>query len=234
MKQMSHYFLTEVKDYFYDMDYNFYHKTPGDREGEFVVVKITREEYKRQTGESDYIIKKLRNSAWPEQGNDYYFYKSKSRKTGKTMYIPVDWKLINLIKYFNKSCLPTTTSEQGITTARIHFQSGSHLIPNLKILFGEENIKLVETSHDYRNGQWKLTEELKQLASKNKIVLVLATTISLKGDLMSGKRNRLLFNHKNSGWIHEKLGIMMPKQEGSHTGSRMAGRINTDILKESV
>ena len=33
---MSHYFLTEVKDYFYDMDYNFYHKTPGDREGEFV------------------------------------------------------------------------------------------------------------------------------------------------------------------------------------------------------
>ena len=41
------------------MDYNFYHNTRKE------LIPITRKEYKEKTGESDFIINKLRNSTWP-------------------------------------------------------------------------------------------------------------------------------------------------------------------------
>ena len=60
----------KMREYFYDKEYNFYHLLGKKDDGEFNIEKITREEYKRQTGETDHIIEKLRNSAWAYQFND--------------------------------------------------------------------------------------------------------------------------------------------------------------------
>lgn len=46
-----------MNEYFYDLDFNFY-KRINDKELKI----ITRKEYKLKTGETDYIINKLRYS----------------------------------------------------------------------------------------------------------------------------------------------------------------------------
>ena len=72
---------------------------------------ISQKEYIKKTGESRYLIDKLKNSIEPYQVNDYFFLKppfkldydprAKNIKTFKpNNYIPVDWKYKNIIEFF--------------------------------------------------------------------------------------------------------------------------------------
>jgi hypothetical protein len=91
-----------MNEYIYDLDFNFY-KRINDKELKI----ITRTEYKLKTGETDYIINKIRYSNWPAQINDYFYIRQ-----GKK-YSPIDWKLFNIIKYFKKNNLLTVSSHQN-------------------------------------------------------------------------------------------------------------------------
>ena len=110
------------QEYCYDNDFNFYHYKNNK------LTKITRKLYKEKTGESDYIINKLRNSRWKYQENDYFFLKKRK------YYWPIDWKLFNLIKYF---------SENGIQTSSLDQDSYISIdkIDKIIELFGRENIE---------------------------------------------------------------------------------------------
>jgi hypothetical protein len=55
--------------YKYDLFGKYYKITKGERE------EITQQEYIKQTGESSYLIDKLKYSVWPFQINDYVFLK---------------------------------------------------------------------------------------------------------------------------------------------------------------
>ena len=82
-------FLKQFKNYCYDQNYNFFHNTYEK------LIPITRKEYKKKTGESDYIINKLVNGVWSSQNHNYFFYKIGEK------YVPIDWKLINILKFFH-------------------------------------------------------------------------------------------------------------------------------------
>ena len=55
-------YLKKFRNYCYDQDYNFYHNTYKK------LIVITRSEYKKKTGETDYIINKLLSTrVWSSQ-----------------------------------------------------------------------------------------------------------------------------------------------------------------------
>ena len=97
------YLEKRFQEYCYDMDYNFYHNTGKE------LIPITRKEYREKTGESDYIINKLRNSTWPWQMKDYYFMRIEKKEV---KYVPIDWALYNLIIYFNRKGFVTHSCKQ--------------------------------------------------------------------------------------------------------------------------
>ena len=84
--------LKIYREYCYDLDYNFYHNTGKE------LISITRKEYRKKTGESDYIIKKLHDSSYPYQLNNYFFIK---REDGVD--VPVDYLLYDLVPGFHVS-----------------------------------------------------------------------------------------------------------------------------------
>ena len=134
-----------LKEYCYTKDYKFYHN-----DGK-TFTPITRKEYKEKTGESDYIIDKLRNSIWPYQENDYFF----KRNPSVNKYAPIDWKIYNFDKYLEKNGFETGASSQSgwydwgenRNFGRILIRHNREIILSFfKQKFGEKNIILVENS----------------------------------------------------------------------------------------
>jgi len=212
----------KMREYFYDKEYNFYHLLGKKDDGEFNIEKITREEYKRQTGETDHIIEKLRNSAWAYQFNDYYFLELETPK-GETKDIPIDWKLINLVKYFNKNGILTGNYiDQGIEIASVFIKTRSDFKDVMENLFGSENLISLEGSHDYADGNLGTRiKEIKEFIFTHKVVIQTWNTTDSRRLGSKRKVSQLLFSHKHSEWIHNKLGIEIPKHENSHKGRRI-------------
>lgn len=185
------------REYCYTRDYKFYH---NDRKK---LTLITRKLYKEKTGESDYIIDKLRNSEYPYQYSDYFFL-----NTGK-VYIPIDWKLFNLIKYFN-TIFVTTNCDQGdiqknSNLVYILFKYSKSLLPFLEENFGKntittKNIPFVENHN-------KIQFEIREITNKNSGKLV---------------KHAFIHFHKNMiPQIHEKLNLEIPDHSKAHKGRRI-------------
>lgn len=222
--------LARKKNYFYDMDYNFYHKS-GKKE--FGIERITRAEYKRQTGESDYIIEKLRNSLFPQQFTDYYFHRI-INKSGREKYIPIDWKLINLIKYFDKTKYEPINSDQGdfYSYGNIYFNYSEDTLNFLKDNFGSDAV-ITEHNHDYSNGQLKFDKKEIELLSQYKI-LIRVINFTRDGNYVA-KNIAINFKKEIIPWIHRIFGVKMPNREGAHTGGRIVRSPKTlEFLKKIV
>ena len=220
-----------LRKYFYDMDYNFYNIL-GKKDGEYKIERITRAEYKRQTGESDYIIEKLRNSLFPQQHTDYYFHRI-INDFGKEKYIPIDWKLINLIKYFDKTKHKPTNSDQGdfYPYGNIYFNYSEDTLTFLKDNFGS-NADITEHDHDYSNGILKFNKKEIELLSRYKILIrVINFTRDSK---YVAKKIAINFKKETIPWIHGIFGVEMSNHEKSHKGRRIARRPNALKILEKI
>ena len=203
------------REYCYDLNYNFY-KYKNNK-----LSKITRKEYKEKTGESDFIIEKLRNSRWPVQQNDYFFL-----KYGKH-YWPIDWKLFGLIKFFKDNSINTSSSQYGKYTSFILFNNKKE-IDTIKKLFGEENIKvfpnrkIIVDINDINIYDKKIEEKLLKEADKyrDKIRIYPQELVYTDGDKPD---NRFTINFNNSiiEKMYKKLKLEIPKHSDAHKGSRI-------------
>ena len=202
------------REYCYDLNYNFYHFKDQK------LTKITRKEYKEKTGESDYIIDKLRNSRWPTQQNDYFFL-----KVGRHFW-PIDWKLYKLIKYFRDNNIYTSSSHQGKNGSFILFNNIED-IEEIKKLFGEENVKVfpnrkIIIGENISTYDKKVEEKLEKDAVKyhDKIRIYPQELVYTDGD-KSFIRFRIDFNSSIIEKMYKKLGLKMPKHSDAHKGRRI-------------
>ena len=203
-----------LKEYFYTMDYNFYYHNNGQ-----TLTQITRKEYKEKTGESDYIINKLRNSIFPYQKNDYFF----KRNPSFNKYAPIDWKIYNFDKYLNKNGFETGASDQSGW-----YDSGGNrnfgrilvqikVIPFLKQKFGEKNIILVESNWTFGDKE-PLSEIFEHWAVKKSSKKLL---IKANNNKKNYYKSVLYFKESNLPWIHEKLNLEFPDHSKAHRGRRI-------------
>jgi len=206
-----------LREYCYDKDYNFYHFKNNH------IRKITRKEYKLKTGESDFIIEKLRNCRWPHQVNDYFFLKFAKN------YWPIDWKLYNLIKFFKSNNISTSSSEQGgdrtINKGLIIFNNIED-IEKIKLLFGQDNLKIFPkitiTSDPNNINIFDKKKDDKELREANKYHhKIRIYPEELIEDAKINKRFRASFNQVMIKWMHKKLKLDFPKHSKAHKGSRI-------------
>lgn len=125
---------------------NFKHKT---------YIKITKNEYMKATGDTPYIINRLKNSKYPYQKNDYFLVEN----------IPIDWRLKPLIKFFWKNDLTILSSHDGGKYIQILFKNYKKTLIFLKKFFGEENIdirndKILILKHRHKDLNIEFSEEM--------------------------------------------------------------------------
>lgn len=222
--------LKVLRDYFYDLDYNFYHNT-GKK-----LIRITRKEYKEKTGESDFIIDKLRNSKYPSQSHDYFFMKLSSER-----YTPVDWGLYNLVVYFNKNGFRTTTvsqtmpiSKTSTSVSSIHFVYDDNLLPFLKEKLSYDDIVDVDYYHDFRTDGYNYhTKVWKKFPHEDPILYVRDHTTGRDGkkDRMT---SRIIFENHYIYRMSDAFGIDYPDHTKAHTGSRIVRPVKFDKVKHLI
>ena len=192
------------------------------------VSKKTYLAYLKQEGLKFSDIKKLLNSAYPYQSRNYNLLKIPSR------YIPVDYKLTNLVKTLWKHGIETEGWDQGLFSSKrnrehpgfITFECRSNhqelSLSILQKLFGSKNIKDVSKYfQNVKSGQEKREMKMK-IAAKYPKQIRFRTEHGYC--VMS-------FNHQLLDWIHQKLKIEIPKIEDSHLG----GQIECiEMLKERL
>lgn len=204
-----------LKEYCYTMDYNFYH-IKGQ-----TVVPITRKEYKEKTGESDYIIDKLRNSIWPWQFTNYFFKKIWDRTRTRTYeYATIDWKLYNLDKYLNNNGFRTSFLDQGdhnpdafISINKNDFQK---LKPFLVNKLGTNNV--IEVNFDKTSQQNSSSYDYDEKKYKKKIIML---TKNWERENRKFKATSIHFDKSMIPWLHKKLNINMPDYNMSRSGGRI-------------
>ena len=212
-----------LKEYCYTMDYNFY------RNNGKTFTQITRKEYKEKTGESDYIIYKLRNSLFPVQINDYFF--KKIEHLSKQYYAPVDWKLYNLDKYLNSIGFETHQTDQGniMKFGVIQLANNKKLKPFLLEKFGENNIIYLNRVTDYTKNKGFINHDWydEKLYGK-KIVMASQTNIFENNKKFS--HAAIYFKEKMIPWMYEKLNITMADHSKAHSGGRIISERDKKIL----
>ena len=191
-----------LKEYCYTKDYKFYHNNGK------TFTPITRKEYKEKTGESDYIIEKLRNSIWPYQSNDYFF--NKGTRSSLYKYIPTDWKLNNLYKYLNKNGFHAAGSDQGNGCKLVHFHidNSKNLIPFLIDKLGENNIIEISTTVDFNKVEFANNNWYDPKIHDKKIIVVTQKSIYKNNKKETTKSIR--FSMFILRWLHNKLNLEYP------------------------
>ena len=204
-----------LKEYCYTKDYKFYHN-----DGK-TFTPITRKEYKEKTGESDYIIDKLRNSAFPHQINDYFF--KKFEHLSKHYYAPVDWKLYNLDKYLTSKGFTIVQTDQGniMKFGIIMLLNNKKLKPfliekfgNIKLIFIE---RVVDYSKKYFNHQWY---DEKLYGKK----IVVSSETNIYENNRKNFATTIYFKEKMIPWMYEKLNIEMADHSKAHKGGRIVNQ----------
>jgi hypothetical protein len=210
-----------------------------------IVKKITSKEFYEKTKYDKTILRKLKKSVYPLQGNDYIIlrfphwypndYVDNEILHGK--YVPVDYKISNVIKYLWSKKIITMGCDEPFyikNKYNVHgFISFNHktydkkdTIEELKKIFDEKNIEII----DYIKNPSLLPlpgikgeEEARKERTENwsKIDKKIILTVE-KGFIA------INFFKKNLKWIHKKLGIKSPKKKESSKGSI----ILTDIQLE--
>ena len=211
------------------MDDNYYKSI-----GRLKLTKITKQEYINATGDSSFIIQKLKDSLYPHQFRNYKFLKypynytndisGKKDVAGK--YVPVDWKLTNLIKFLWDHKIITFGWDQGIITKQnidkpgfisINYKTinGIDVIPLLIKLFTQNNIILLE------NPNVKSAKQMHEWNSK--------LSLQYPNKLRITKFEKFIgitFNHKIIPWIYKFLKLEPVNKDNIHKGSRIIHNID--------
>ena len=216
--------LKRLREYCYTKDYKFYHN-----DGK-TFTQITRKEYKEKTGESDYIIDKLRNSLGPYQWNDYFFLVPPTLWTGKknteSKPAPIDWKLINLVKYFIKNNFFTSGIEQGPWGEKevgyiVFIKFYPEFLSFIQEKFGKENVIQLE-----RTWNWDVEKTIKNpnwYNSQKKIIVMKEKNIHTNKEkvLTTYYKTWLIFPINMIKFMHKKLNLEFPDYSKAHKGNRI-------------
>ena len=212
--------LKRLRKYCYTMDYKFYYNN-GEK-----VTPITRKEYKEKTGESDYIIDKLRNSLGPYQWNDYFFLVPPTTWRGaeNTKPAPIDWKLINLVKYFIKNNFFTSGIEQGPWGEKevgyiVFIKFYPEFLSFIEEKFGKENVIYLEKTWNWDNAKgMKNANWYDSKKYGKKIIVVKEKNIHKKNNSYS---TWLFFSTNMIKFMHKKLNLEFPDHSKAHKGNRI-------------
>lgn len=160
-------------------------------------------------------IKKLLTSVYPTQTQNYNLLKL------PTQYVPVDYKLTNIVKVFWNHGITTQGWDQGCFNIRknidhpgfISFDRYNNqqeeVFVILKRLFGRRNI--VNVSHYYKDI--KAGQEMRDMKQKMSAEYPKQIRFNQYQSFCS-----INFNHQLLEWMHKKLKLEVPKIEDSLTG----------------
>jgi hypothetical protein len=227
------YLKKRFQEYCYDMDYNFYHNTRKE------LIPITRKEYKEKTGESDFIINKLRNSTCPLQITDYYFMRIEKKEV---KYVPIDWALYNLIIYFNSEGFTTKgcnqigeISKKSRKVSTIWFwKCGEGLLLFLKEKFGEIIVE-IDNYHDFRTDGFNTSDKWwDETIYKDKIVFARQHVTDKKGEPFLEDSVTINFENKLIYKMSDVLGVEYPNHSNAHTGKRIIGKNLLERLQKMI
>ena len=216
------------EDYCYDKNGNYYICVD-----EMKLKKITKQEYMDATGESSFIIKKLKDSIYPAQGRNYVFLKFPDnfpKDDGNDIagkYITADWMLANLITFLWKQDIITLGWDQGgyIEKKKIDHSGfismnhktmgGEDVVPLLVKLFGEDNVVIIDfiknPKHKPKPGKEKRKWNMEISLKYPKKIRILV----MHGYIAIG------FNHLMIPWMYEHLKLKMVNKDKVHQGNRL-------------
>tara|TARA_Y100000389_G_scaffold149349_1_gene148636 strand:- start:735 stop:1436 length:702 start_codon:yes stop_codon:yes gene_type:complete len=205
-------------DYFYDMNDNYYKSI-----GRLKLKKITKQEYINATGESSFIIQKLKDSLYPYQHKDYKFLKYPDNYSNDIAgkYVPVDWKLTNIIKFLWEHEIITCLWDQGFIrkdkidingyiTIKYTTNDDINVIPLLIKLFTQNNIVLLENPNIKSGTQFHEWCNKLVLQYPNKIRIIKLSTVI-----------RITFNPKMIPQIYKFLQLEPVNKNNIHKGNRI-------------
>ena len=172
------------------------------------------------------VIKRLKKSVYPTQGNDFYFITIPQGHPDAGKEIPVDYQLKNIVLYFWDKGLITLGWDQGWEGYKKRFQPSFISFTNkdknnmdtmlilktqLIKIFGKENIKI----WDRRNDIWTTEEEAIQGVTKGNVETFDYLTMNPKKIIIEMAPNAVAIVFRNGYLpiIHKKLSIPMPSSE---------------------
>ncbi|AYV76561.1 MAG: hypothetical protein Terrestrivirus8_54 [Terrestrivirus sp.] len=183
------------------------------------------------------IKKRLKNSIYPTQVNDFFFLTIPKGHPNEDREIPVDYLLKNIVLFFWENKFITLGWNEGLecrvdeicVPAFISFESklvnGKNALSRLKNIlrdrFGKDNIFILD--------------ETKRPKKYEKKSLIEYTKILLKGERdffnknpkkvlinISEKHIAFCFRIMSLNWVNEKLGIDMPPIEDRYPGNLLS------------
>jgi hypothetical protein len=161
-------------------------------------------------------IKKLLTSVEPTQSENYNFLKL------PTQYVPVDYKLTNIVKLFWRHGITTQGSDQGtFNPLSKYHESGfisfdrynnhqEEVFVILKRLFGNRNIIDVSKIYQHVKPGKEMKDMDQQMSAKY--------PKQIRFD-QSRYYCAISFNHQLLEWMHKKLKLEVPKIEDSKAGN---------------
>jgi hypothetical protein len=194
-----------------------------------ILTEITEKEYYKKSGDKKADISKLKKSVYPWQARNYILLKFTKifPKSLQGKYVPVDYKLYNLIRFLWRKKIITMGWDQGVIrkynkldysgfiTMKHKTADKKNVLPILKKMFGEKKIIIFDTvKHTKLYVQpGKNTRENKMNKSKEypKLVRIIIYSHMIV----------INFNHALLPWIHRKLNLDIPKKKNSLEGRRI-------------
>ena len=215
--------------YKYDLNNNYY-KVIGDNK----LKKITKKEYLEKTGDKLENINKLKKSVYPSQYRNYIMLKFPSyfpvRIHGKYIkgkYVPVDWKLANIIKILWKNKIITYGWDQGYKTKinnKIYQDNGFIAVGNINI-DGKDTVKILQKILGNRKlkifnyiENSKLNKNICKKYPNNVCILINKDVIYIE------------FSHSLILYIHKKMNIKIPSEKKALKGNKVIMNNNKYII----
>jgi hypothetical protein len=205
--------------YFYD-GYNQYYKKINNR----TLKKISKKEfYEKSKYDSKIINKLLYKSIYPFQVNDYILLRYPKWMANNTIidksyinrkYVPADYQLANLIKFFWKNKIIIFNSNQpknkfgGIGSIHVKKRTlnNKNVIDIFVKLFGDKNIIIYDCKKNPKLIKY-MENVIHNVIHKNKIIIFTFSNYII-----------IEFLEKKLKWMHKKLNITMPKKKESSKG----------------
>jgi hypothetical protein len=198
--------------------------------------KITKKEYMDITGESSFLIDKLKNSIYPEQYRDYVFLKIPDnfpKDEGENIagkYITCDWMLSNLITFLWNRNIITLGWDQGVFNKKTNidypgFISMDHstidrkeVLPLLKQIFGEKNIIIFDFIKKPEEKP-KSGKEIREFKQNKALKFPKKIRIKINQGFIS-----INFNHKMIPTIYKNLKLKPVNPNHVHKGGRFLSK----------